>query len=193
MTVTVPAVPPKDAVLPALHGVAVEPLNQLAVVLSHVPEPPPPPGPQLKVCAPAAVDAVASSSVAARIDIGRTTCRAARRAQALRPVPPHAGSRADATRPPFARSSSDAATQAPTASFQIVLNDLFIFVSCMANDVAGDAVLVLRFAYACVAGATAPVVDEIRTRRRVGRFPFRVKAATPASYRRENGDLRSRW
>jgi hypothetical protein len=127
--------------------VAVEPLNQLAVVLSQVPEPPPPPGPQLKVCALAAVDAVVNSSVAARIDIDEPTRRAARRALALRPVRPRTGSLADATRPPFARSSSDAATQAPTASFQIVLNDLFIFFSCMANDVAGDAVLVLPFAY----------------------------------------------
>nr|WP_260427951.1 hypothetical protein [Burkholderia stagnalis] len=33
----------------------------------------------------------------------------------------------DTTRLPHARSSSDAATQAPNASFQTVLNDLFIF------------------------------------------------------------------
>ncbi|KVH73813.1 hypothetical protein WJ42_19960 [Burkholderia cepacia] len=56
------------------------------------------------------------------------------------------GPLADATRLPRARSSSEAATQAPSASFQIDLNDLFILCSlgshvlddAAANATAGD-------------------------------------------------------
>ncbi|WP_446902772.1 hypothetical protein [Burkholderia sp. YIM B11467] len=44
----------------------------------------------------------------------------------------------DATRLPRARSSSDAATQAPNASFQIDLNDLFIL-SSLGSHVLDDA------------------------------------------------------
>ncbi|WP_197680928.1 hypothetical protein [Burkholderia stabilis] len=44
----------------------------------------------------------------------------------------------DATRFPRARSSSEAATQAPNASFQIDLNDLFIL-SSLGSHVPDDA------------------------------------------------------
>nr|WP_230975317.1 hypothetical protein [Burkholderia multivorans] len=126
-TVTVPAVPPKAALLPAAQGVAAEPLNQLAVLLSHVPAPPLPLAPQLKVWALAAVHVVASSSVAAPAVMDRLTCSAAWAGRAPGTLL-QKDSLADLTFPPFARSSSDAATQAPNVSFHIVLNDLFIFI-----------------------------------------------------------------
>nr|WP_265919828.1 hypothetical protein [Cupriavidus nantongensis] len=58
-------------------------------------------------------------------------------------VPLHIESLADATHPPLAWTISEAATQVPKVSFQIVLNDLFIFFTSMGSDVSGGAVLVL--------------------------------------------------
>jgi len=55
------------------------------------------------------------------------------------PSTPRSGvPRDDATRFPRAQSSSDAATQAPNASFQIDLNDLFIL-SSLGSHVLDDA------------------------------------------------------
>jgi hypothetical protein len=77
-TVAVPALPPNAAVLPPIHRTAAEPLNQLAVVVSQGPVPPAPLAPKLSVCAPAVVDIVTDSSMAAGSSVYRlladTTC-----------------------------------------------------------------------------------------------------------------------
>jgi hypothetical protein len=66
-SVTVPAVLAKIALSPWTQGIEDVPSNQLAVDVFHVPAPPPPDAPQVRLCAPAGVKAVDDSSIAAMI------------------------------------------------------------------------------------------------------------------------------